>query len=211
MKNPIIRKCFNCGQEFSPKTVECVLCPDCAERAKKDSVLKNRICKRCGAEFKGYPHSFYCPPCQTEVRREQKSVYNKRYKLGITRKIGSIDHCEVCGREYIVNSSNQRYCAECADEATKAAISKHKAERWKEQPELNEKRKPRRKRDHITVCDVCGKSFVAHTASPYCSEFCRAVGKKYKRAVWHYKRGDTEIEPTIEYFIEKEKEKENNK
>ena len=80
-------------------------------------VVKDRVCRQCGAVFPGGPRAWYCPACRSERQREQ----NRRHKAnGTDRPLGSTDYCAVCGKPYIVNSARQRYCADCAYEAVRA-------------------------------------------------------------------------------------------
>ena len=80
-------------------------------------VVKDRVCRQCGAVFRGGPRAWYCPSCREERQRES----SRRYKAkGPDRPLGSTDYCAVCGKPYIVNSARQRYCADCAYEAVRA-------------------------------------------------------------------------------------------
>ena len=73
--------------------------------------MYKRICRECGKEFEGGPRAWYCPECRNERRLERQRIY---WRNGYTRKIGSTDCCEMCGKPYTVNSGLQRYCSECA-------------------------------------------------------------------------------------------------
>lgn len=80
-------------------------------------VVKDRVCRQCGAVFRGGPRAWYCPSCREERQRES----SRRYKAkGPDRPLGSTDYCAVCGKPYIVNSARQRYCADCAYDAVRA-------------------------------------------------------------------------------------------
>lgn len=81
-------------------------------------VIKDRVCRQCGAVFPGGPRAWYCPICRAERAKEA----NRRYKSsGAARPLGSTDICTVCGKPYTVNSARQKYCPECAYEAVRAA------------------------------------------------------------------------------------------
>ena len=105
--------CPDCGTEFMQKSEDNIVCPDCAAKNKRESVYRIRVCRQCGEKFMGYPRSFYCESCNMIRKKEQKKRSNERQKQGITRKSGSIDICEICGDEYIVNGARQRYCKKC--------------------------------------------------------------------------------------------------
>ena len=81
---------------------------------KGTSTLRMRVCRQCGIEFMGGPRAWYCPTCRIERQREQGRTCKQRQRKGQTRRLGSIDKCEICGKDYIVNSARQRYCPECA-------------------------------------------------------------------------------------------------
>ena len=81
-------------------------------------VVKDRVCRQCGAIFQGGPRAWYCPDCRSGRQREQ----GRRYKAkGPDRPLGSTDTCMVCGKTYTVNSARQKYCPDCAYEAVRAA------------------------------------------------------------------------------------------
>nr|DAF01441.1 MAG TPA: Double zinc ribbon protein [Caudoviricetes sp.] len=81
---------------------------------KGTSTLRMRVCRQCGIEFMGGPRAWYCPACRMERQKEQARRCRQRTLKGQTRRLGSVDKCEVCGKDYIVNSARQRYCPECA-------------------------------------------------------------------------------------------------
>ena len=74
------------------------------------ALYDNRICRQCGASFKGGPRAWYCEPCRAERARErQRKASSKQI-----RPLGSTDICIVCKKEYIVNGGMQKYCTDCA-------------------------------------------------------------------------------------------------
>lgn len=111
---------------------------------KGTSTLRMRVCRQCGIEFMGGPRAWYCPTCRIERQREQGRTCKQRQRKGQTRWLGSIDKCEVCGKDYIVNSARQRYCPDCAPERyrevdreqsrgwLKRAVEKHGEEYFKD-------------------------------------------------------------------------------
>lgn len=75
-------------------------------------VVKDRICKQCGKTFPGGPRAWYCPECRSERKKQQAAI--RRQRPGPNRPLGSIDHCVVCGKEYVVKGGMQKYCEDCA-------------------------------------------------------------------------------------------------
>lgn len=91
-----------------------------AERRTIDmSVLTSKVCRTCGTVFTGGPRAWYCPECRN-VRRKIKLIgYNAAIAAGTTRKLGSTDLCENCGKPYTVNSGRQKWCPDCKPEMHK--------------------------------------------------------------------------------------------
>lgn len=75
------------------------------------NVVRTRVCRQCGREFKGGPRAWYCPECRAARQKEAAARYRKN---GAERHLGTISQCTICGKEYIVESGLQRYCTECA-------------------------------------------------------------------------------------------------
>ena len=143
LKEPVYRKCSQCGKLYWTKSKYSYMCDDCAKAVKSSSVLRTRVCARCGAEFEGYPRSKYCPQCKPEVEREKAAERRKRKP----RKIGSEDICEACGKPYIVQSGLQKYCPECAKTVVPETVREHKREYMAEHSEeLNAARGEKRKK-----------------------------------------------------------------
>ena len=92
--------------------------------------------------------------------------------------MGSIDKCALCGKEYIVRSSTQRYCSEeCRlKESIPIYIEKEKT-RYHEQSEEIKKRRAR-----ITkLCVYCMQPFKNSLATNVCSDYCRSEHRKLLR------------------------------
>lgn len=143
LKYPVQRKCSQCGKLYWTKNKYSYMCEDCAKAVKSSSVLRTRVCARCGAEFEGYPRSKYCPHCKPEVEREKAAARRKRKP----RKIGSEDICEACGKPYIVKSGLQKYCPECAKTVVPETVREHKREYMAgHSEELNAARGEKRKK-----------------------------------------------------------------
>lgn len=79
--------------------------------------LHPRTCRQCGTTFEGGPRAWYCPICREERRKEADRVCHAKMRRGETRQIGSMDVCQICGKEYKVMSGNQKYCQVCAPKA----------------------------------------------------------------------------------------------
>ena len=148
------------------------------------AMLQKRICRQCGRSFQGGPRAYYCQECREERRRERSRKYKQN---GSARPLGSIDQCELCGKEYIVNGSLQRFCPECQpihateyDRATSLEFyGEHKA---RINPPRNERR-----RQGLKICEWCGNEFETHTVSKTCSAECRRKLKNKKWMERYYK------------------------
>lgn len=101
----------------------------------------NRVCKTCGVMFLGGSSAQYCPECKIERKKEQKRKYNSQ---GYQRSIGSIDRCENCGNEYIVNSGKQKYCHDCRDEVRKRINNELSTKYYHEKVDKKERKIKRR-------------------------------------------------------------------
>lgn len=164
-----VRKCKNCDKVFEVQTGKGVyLCEDCARISRSNSVLRERICKICGAPFMGYPRSFFCPECSAERKKQQKKIYNQRKPA---RPLGSTDICEACGKPYIVNSGRQRYCPECAKEQVDKNIREYKREYMAKNADKSRKLKADT-RGKRYICPICGREFEKHTPTVTCSPEC---------------------------------------
>lgn len=75
--------------------------------------IYKRKCQECGKEFDGGPRAWYCPDCR-EIRRIERE--RKYHIYGNNRKLGDIDYCQNCGKEYIICSGLQKYCPACKKE-----------------------------------------------------------------------------------------------
>lgn len=93
-------------------------------------VLLPRVCVSCGRTFTGGPSARYCPSCRTERRRETDRECRARKRAGHVIELGSIIHCEICGKEIVKTSGRRRYCSECGAAHLKEADNKKSLE-WK--------------------------------------------------------------------------------
>lgn len=176
--------CKNCGEPISSKR-GVYLCQKCAHEIKSKSAKKEHICVDCGTSFIGGIRALRCPQCKIANRRERDKLYKQR---GAKRHIGDTDTCEICGKEYIVNSGMQRYCLECAEKAVSDKIKKSALKRYYDNKEtINPVRNDRKK--PVSVCVVCGKHFSKPYPFQTCSEECRKKVASYNYAIADYKRG----------------------
>ena len=184
------RICKKCGKTFEvPTGKEAYLCEECARKSKSNSVLRERTCKMCGTLFMGYPRSFFCPSCSAKRKKQQKKAYNRRNPA---RPLGSTDICESCGKPYIVNSSRQRYCPECAKEQVGKNIREHKREYMAENKEKSQSLKDET-RGKRYVCVICGKEFEKHTTEVTCSPQCRKEYIRRKQNTADIRRGKRKL------------------
>lgn len=152
-------------------------------------VVKDRICKQCGKTFPGGPRAWYCPECRDVRKRQQAAI--RRQRLGPNRPLGSIDHCAVCGKEYIVRSGLQKYCKDCAKAAVAekdraASLAYYRDNKDAINPTRYEKRRVKEK-----TCVVCGKTFDPHGASAEtCSDDCKIARKRQKQQEADRKRAE---------------------
>lgn len=125
IKNAPNRYCLNCGKPFYSLRGQALYCSDCSSNARAKTTVRERVCADCGAKFMGWPRSKRCPDCQAEA----KLKYDREHKQkGSARKLGSVDICAFCGKEYTVEAGSQKYCKACAAEATRQNILAHKKE-----------------------------------------------------------------------------------
>lgn len=180
-----IRHCKRCGTQFQSDKPDTCLCPVCRKKAKQDSVVRSRVCRQCGKQFQGGPRAWYCPECR-EIRRKESAA--RRAKTGTVRPLGSVDVCEICGVEYIVNSARQRYCKNCADEAVRQNVNPKKAI-YAQENKARLKDQQKERRTDRNVCVVCGAVFHASTATVTCSESCATELRKLRQRESDYRAG----------------------
>ena len=168
-------------------------CADIGERRRANdatagrsraSVYTTKRCADCGTTFFGHIKSCRCLDCQILANKKHNKEYAQRVQAGKSRPIGSIDRCEACGKEYIVNGGLQRYCKDCAPEMLRQndrAASRTWNRAAYATPEAKEKKNAsKRQRDPIRrACAHCGKMFdvTAHLKA-YCSDDCRQAAKR---------------------------------
>lgn len=169
----MLRRCITCGVDFEG-THDQVKCPACV-LAQRRQTLRPRQCCACGRSFPGGPAARYCPDCRHERKRAAELRYHRD---GPARPLGSVDLCVVCGKKYIVDSGQQKYCPDCkADEYRK--VDAAGARRWIETHDFTETRRQRREQAMAEIpCTVCGKMFTPRYGANVCSPECRKAADK---------------------------------
>lgn len=153
-------------------------------------MIQDRVCRECGRSFEGGPRSYYCPYCRAERKKKASRECKARERAGITRKIGSIDRCERCGKEYQIKGSLQRFCADCKpihtleyDRQTSLLFYYENKDR------INPPRKIKRRKRGNT-CAWCGKVFDPINGNTTCSNECKKLlSNKRTREYYKRKRG----------------------
>jgi membrane protease subunit (stomatin/prohibitin family) len=184
------RKCAECGKIFIPSFDDQVKCSDCAEKSKK-SVMRDRTCRECGKTFSGGPRAWYCPECRTIRQKAAKQRYQSK---GPSRALGSMDKCEICGKEYIVKSARQRYCPDCAEEAVK------KADNAQGREYMQEYRKTRQRKT-TRFCVLCGQP-IPDGRQKYCSDACLNASAKESQRKTEERRGKKVSSEPLVFFAE---------
>lgn len=170
-----LKQCKKCGGIFKAISKDVYMCPSCHTEIKRGSVLRERTCRRCEASFTGGPRAWYCPRCRKERKKEQKQNQGET-----VRPLGSTDVCQICGNKYIVNSSRQKYCPDCATEATKEVVRIHKRKYMEANKEVMVLHK-KEMRENGWVCVVCGKVFDKDTPTVTCSPKCAKIREKSRK------------------------------
>lgn len=193
-----LRQCKVCGTQFQG-TGEQRLCDACRKAALQDTVMRSRECQTCGKIFLGGPRASYCPECREERKKRTKAEYQARKAAGKTRQIGSIDICQSCGKEYVVNGGLQMYCPDCAPEEIRSKVLPKKRMQAAIQREKNAARKEELKQ-HSAVCAYCGKTFTPKNASVTCSDECAQEYKRIVAGMADYRRGRRKKEPSHDRY-----------
>lgn len=169
------RICIKCHSRYDG-TKWSTLCPTCAAESKRN-IRRVRVCQTCGAEFVGMPRTKHCPDCMAERRKQQARAAAERKRTGNVRKLGSIDKCVKCGKEYVVNGALQKYCPSCAPEAY-LEVDRAQARKWiANNMDYVQRGIDRTAAVPTRTCPVCGKEFKPHNASVTCSSECAAKHK----------------------------------
>jgi predicted nucleic acid-binding Zn ribbon protein len=170
-----LKKCVKCGKLFNTAKNEQALCDDCVA-AGKATTIRPRTCRECGTTFDGGPRAWYCPSCR---KNRQKEVAARYRKNGPNRSLGSIDHCIVCGKEYVVKSGRQRYCPDCAEDAVRQ-LDREASKKWNAENNFYERRS-QQPRCGQKICVICGNPVPPGTPRITCSPKCNKLRIKRNR------------------------------
>lgn len=146
----------------------------------------------------GYPRSMFCPTCSQARKKAQKKIYNQ---CKPARHLGSVDKCENCGKEYIVNSGVQRFCPDCSKDAIKANIkSRKKIYNDANKAQMYAHKEKMRENGH--VCVICGKIFDPSTPTVTCSLKCEKELRRRRQNQADIKRGKRALPADARYNSE---------
>lgn len=174
---------------------------------KGTSTLRMRVCRQCGTEFTGGPRAWYCPACRRERKLEHDRLAKQRERSGRSRRLGSTSQCKICGKDYIVNSANQRYCPDCAPERYKE-VDREQSRGWLQRAidaygeeylagHLKRKREAyRRENENKRICPMCGET-VPFGEKKFCSGQCKNAAERYAYSKYSYKVGRKKTEPNL--------------
>lgn len=70
--------------------------------------MKIKICKKCGEEYSGSSHSWYCEKCKEEVLEEQREKELKRIKSRQYER-----NCVICGKKFISYQKKETCGPDC--------------------------------------------------------------------------------------------------
>ena len=188
-KHHSIAECVSCGKPFYSGS-DHYFCPACAEDRKINKPAIEKICKDCGIKFWGYSSEWRCPKCMEAAREES---YRKYWaKGGTERPMGSTDKCILCGKEYTVTSSSQKYCSSECRKIAFQPRAKARSREYYRTSEWSAKNKQRRK-NAKKICVYCLQPFTRCTRSNTCSDYCRAQHKKLKCHESRIRNGKTNM------------------
>ena len=187
-----LKQCVKCGATFRTERSTQAYCDACLSEMKPGEMVGERTCRQCGKTFRGGLRAWYCPECRVQRRKESAA---RMRRDGVKRPLGSIDHCEVCGQEYVVKAARQRYCPSCAKEAVMAVNREAGLRRYYEK---KEKRKPREvPRYGEKVCVICGKPISPGTTAITCSEECHRLRLLRAQQDADIRRGKRKTAPSV--------------
>lgn len=139
----------------------------------------------CGIEFYGGPRARRCPDCAYKAQQETNKAFKKR---GAARPLGSVDKCEICGKEYVVTSGRQKYCSKtCQHKGVLAWHKEHKKGYNRasgQYAKMQERRKQQKK-----ICVYCLQTFASNKPTNVCSDHCRKEQRRLQEYAAELNRG----------------------
>lgn len=151
-------------------------------------MLFQKHCTLCGAEFLAGPNAKYCRDCARERQRKSASACNqKRFHAENpeARVVGSTQVCEVCGKDYVLRSGNQKTCEDCRKKPATphlCATCGKPCGRFKYCVDCNPRKNltstQKRYAQEDTPCRLCGKPFKKESGN---QKFCAACREKRKQ------------------------------
>ena len=130
----------------------------------------------------------YCKSLYSPLYQTVQTTARARKRGGAVRPIGSVDKCEWCGAEYIVNSGRQKYCS---DECQREAVLEWQRQHKKGYNKISGQdiKKTERRKDKKKICVYCGRVFSSPTPTNLCSDYCRKKNRQIKEYQSEIKRG----------------------
>lgn len=158
------------------------------------SNLVPRTCRTCGRTFMGGTNALYCPECRAERRRKGHQEYHQRRAAGRSIILGvTVGHCERCGKEFVYNSANQKYCSACAPEAI-AENHREKKRTWLQRavekygPQFAEDYRAKRRIGREKCIDCGAPLEPGHSPNKMLCKRCEALHKQYGQYCSNNKR-----------------------
>lgn len=176
--------CKHCGKIYYGD-VDSLYCPECAQSARKNNVVRDRICIDCGITFTGGPRARRCPECRHVAMLEASRRSRQR---GTIRPLGSVDVCPVCGQEYIVVSGRQKYCSDDCQRTAVLAWQRERKREYNTDQRVEQARKMRRA-ERQKACAYCLRPFWSASSTNFCSDYCREQQAKISQCKSDIKRG----------------------
>jgi hypothetical protein len=132
------------------------------------------------------PLANYCPTCRLERDRASGRAARERARQGLTRSLGTLDKCQVCGREYPVEGAGQKFCRACRPEQRRRrnlAQVRQSAEKRR----CLKAAKTGAAKANIKVCRICGRFFLSRQprktmCSPACAKEQRRARDRVRRS-----------------------------
>lgn len=177
-KTKEVRYCKRCGKRIYTNYDYCKKCNAEIKKEKKEAERKNKVCIICGAPLPRGRYSYCSDECKREgINRRQRSNHVKKEYL-VT--------CEVCGKEFISNKKNAKYCSTSCREI---GLKNKKTDYYMKNREDN-----RRK---------CKEYYLAH--KEYCSQYHKEYRKRNRERENARRRNlyNTKMKFDVDYMLHK--------